>query len=300
MIIYAKPEDFEKVKNSYHFLLANHISGIDHIVPPAWSEKLRILGSCNAFMKKSLMYFPILGQCMLYGCRFIFLDRSFEKDKENIEQQLSEFIKLKKFGATLFFPEGTRFTQQKHETSIEFAKSRNLPILKYHLTPRTKGFKTCVEVMKKMNEKCSILDYETVFKGEKPTFLNMIKGKRFEIHIFMESIPIENVETTDEWLFNLFQRKDELQESFEKFGNFYEGRNQPKIQGIEIKPRLKVLINFILWFIVTIFSIVKFSFWMIQNEATFTLIAIIIARKFNVFCNFQSFRMFTLKLLLFF
>lgn len=36
------------------------------------------------------------------------------------------------------FPEGTRFTEKKHEASVKFAEERNMPILKHHLIPRTK------------------------------------------------------------------------------------------------------------------------------------------------------------------
>lgn len=40
----------------------------------------------------------------------------------------------------LLFAEGTRFTEDKHKTSLNFAKDKGLPLLKRHLTPRTKGF----------------------------------------------------------------------------------------------------------------------------------------------------------------
>lgn len=38
------------------------------------------------------------------------------------------------------FPEGTRFTQEKYEASMEVAREKGLPLLKHHLLPRTKGF----------------------------------------------------------------------------------------------------------------------------------------------------------------
>lgn len=40
----------------------------------------------------------------------------------------------------LLYPEGTRFTKKKHEAAVEFARSKNLPVLKHLLQPRTKGF----------------------------------------------------------------------------------------------------------------------------------------------------------------
>lgn len=46
------------------------------------------------------------------------------------------------FFQLLLTPEGTRFTPKKHEASIKFAMEKNLPILKHHLTPRTRGFTT--------------------------------------------------------------------------------------------------------------------------------------------------------------
>lgn len=42
-------------------------------------------------------------------------------------------------------PEGTRFTPTKHEASLKFAKERSLPLLKHHLTPRTRGFTTSLQ-----------------------------------------------------------------------------------------------------------------------------------------------------------
>ena len=46
------------------------------------------------------------------------------------------------------FAEGTRFTEEKHKISVEFAKSRGLPIFKHHLIPRTKGFCFLVKHLK--------------------------------------------------------------------------------------------------------------------------------------------------------
>jgi lysophosphatidic acid acyltransferase/lysophosphatidylinositol acyltransferase len=38
------------------------------------------------------------------------------------------------------FCEGTRYTEEKHIASLEFAKSKGLVELKHHLLPRTRGF----------------------------------------------------------------------------------------------------------------------------------------------------------------
>ena len=36
--------------------------------------------------------------------------------------------------------EGTRFTEAKREDSARYARDHNLPELKYHILPRSKGF----------------------------------------------------------------------------------------------------------------------------------------------------------------
>jgi lysophosphatidic acid acyltransferase/lysophosphatidylinositol acyltransferase len=40
----------------------------------------------------------------------------------------------------LLFPEGTRFTPEKHAAAVEFARSKGLPVFKHLLVPRAKGF----------------------------------------------------------------------------------------------------------------------------------------------------------------
>ena len=36
--------------------------------------------------------------------------------------------------------EGTRYTERKREESMKYAREKNLPELKYHILPRTRGF----------------------------------------------------------------------------------------------------------------------------------------------------------------
>lgn len=52
----------------------------------------------------------------------------------------------------LLYCEGTRFTEKKHRVSMEVALSKGLPVLKYHLLPRTKGFTTAVQCLRGTGE----------------------------------------------------------------------------------------------------------------------------------------------------
>lgn len=52
----------------------------------------------------------------------------------------------------LLYCEGTRFTEKKHRVSMEVAAAKGLPVLKYHLLPRTKGFTTAVQCLRGTGE----------------------------------------------------------------------------------------------------------------------------------------------------
>lgn len=47
------------------------------------------------------------------------------------------------------FCEGTRFTEDKYEEGIEYARRMGVQPLKHHLMPRTKGYAILAESLKK-------------------------------------------------------------------------------------------------------------------------------------------------------
>ena len=48
----------------------------------------------------------------------------------------------------IIFCEGTRFTEEKYKASVDFAKSKGLPVFKHHLYPRTRGFNLLMQLGK--------------------------------------------------------------------------------------------------------------------------------------------------------
>ena len=112
----------------------------------------------------------------------------------------------------LLYPEGTRFTPKKLEASQKFAIEKGLPVLKYHLTPRTKGFTASIPHMR--GKATAIYDIQIGFKLSdpvKPTMKNLLFGKRLEGHMYAKRIPTEEVpegdEAAAEWLQTLYQQK---------------------------------------------------------------------------------------------
>lgn len=112
----------------------------------------------------------------------------------------------------LLFPEGTRFTPKKHEASLEFAVKNNLPHLKHHLLPRTKGFIASLPSMR--GKVPAVYELELAFKEDapvKPTIRNMLLGKSLEAHYYLRRIPMEEVPKKpaeqEQFLRDIFIRK---------------------------------------------------------------------------------------------
>lgn len=110
------------------------------------------------------------------------------------------------------FPEGTRFTTEKHKASEIFAQEKNLKPLKHHLQPRTKGFIASLPSMK--GKVPAIYDIEIAFKDNdpvKPTITNLLYGKSVTAHMYMRRIPMEDVPcdevNQDIFLREMFQNK---------------------------------------------------------------------------------------------
>lgn len=92
------------------------------------------------------------------------------------------------------FPEGTRFTADKHKASEEFAREKNLSELKYHLQPRTRGFIASLPSMK--GKVPAVYDIFLAFpENEKnsPTITSLLYGKSVTAHMYMKRIPMEDV-----------------------------------------------------------------------------------------------------------
>lgn len=120
----------------------------------------------------------------------------------------------------LLFAEGTRFTPEKCEASQKFARLKGLPVLKHHLTPRTRGFIASLPSMKGKVD--AIYDFQLAFKStepNKPTMTSLLLGKKVQPYMYVQRIPLSEVpegeEAASQWLQELYQRKVDI--SFRNF-----------------------------------------------------------------------------------
>lgn len=112
----------------------------------------------------------------------------------------------------MIFPEGTRFTPAKHRDGLNFAKEKGLPQLKYHLTPRVKGFTTTLE---SVDRKCgAIYDVTVTFKQnnvDNSTVTDLMMGRKMDAYLYLKRIPLDevpmDVKGQEKFLFDLFVQK---------------------------------------------------------------------------------------------
>lgn len=275
--MHCKKEDFEYFGNEPNLSICNHIYEIDWLIAWVLIDKFHRLGYARGFVKGTIKFIPIWG--WFFGLAgHIFLKRSFEKDKEIIEDKIKEYMTCTENSWIALYAEGTRYTKEKYETSLKFAKERNLEPLKHHLVPRGRGFATCIPILKKNN--CKVM-YNVQLSFAKdatnpPYLASLVVGKKLVAHVYIDRIPMEKVEPTFEYLYEIYKQKDALQDSFDKYGNFYEGRGLKVEEGYKMERRTCVLVNSICWLLFEAFMIFHYSMKMIEEDQVIKLTAIIV------------------------
>ncbi|XP_017776995.1 PREDICTED: 1-acyl-sn-glycerol-3-phosphate acyltransferase gamma [Nicrophorus vespilloides] len=254
IILYIDKNDFDQYWGKEHACcIMNHTYEIDWLIGWMTCDRINMLGNCKAYAKKVIQYLPVLGWCWKFS-EFVFLERSYEKDRANIHKQVGELADHPDPMWLLLFPEGTRFSQSKHKASEQFATERNYKQLKYHLQPRTRGFVTSLPPMH--GKVPAVYDIIVAFDENdsvKPTITSMLHGKAVTAHMYMKRIPLEEVPESeadqDNFIRELFQKKDQMKESFVKTGDFFETSGVERVEGFSLPRRLHPLINMVMWMI---------------------------------------------------
>lgn len=92
MYIYIDDEILQKYVGKEHVLLMmNHSYEIDWLIGWMFCEKSGVLGNCKAYAKKVIQYIPAVGWSWKFA-EFVFLERSYDKDKEIIGRQINEIF----------------------------------------------------------------------------------------------------------------------------------------------------------------------------------------------------------------
>ena len=202
---------------SWYLITANHQSWVDiFVLFQLFHKKAPFL---KFFIKKELMYVPIVGQAW-WALDFPFMSRyskAFlakhpEKAGDDIKETQKACEKFSKTPSSVMnFLEGTRFTEDKHQ-------SQQSPY-KHLLKPKAGGIAFTIQAL---GDKFSALSNATiVYPGKTPTFWDMMCGRIDHILVEVNSIkipahfsqgdyqndPVLKQEVQD-WVSQLWQQKD--------------------------------------------------------------------------------------------
>lgn len=274
-VYHAKKEQEDQLFSGHNIFLANHGYELDWVGAWLVTDKFGHLASCKAMLKSDLKYIPVVGWSWAMSDQ-LFLDRNWEKDKHKFSGSLDVLLKYKPMVAT-FFCEGTRFTQEKIEASKKFAAERGLEAPKYHLIPRTKGFVAVMTHLKQRqrdNPGLEVYVYNAQIAYEESGALSIAdiikRGLKPKGHIYFDRIPISEIPDDEEgcatWLHNLFLKKDDLQEHFNKHNRF-PGHLDRRFANY--RPRMTTIANWIFWTLYTFLPLMKLTMNLYVKYGTF-------------------------------
>ncbi|XP_055135827.1 1-acyl-sn-glycerol-3-phosphate acyltransferase gamma isoform X1 [Symphalangus syndactylus] len=232
----------ERFGKEHAVIILNHNFEIDFLCGWTMCERFGVLGSSKVLAKKELLYVPLIGWTW-YFLEIVFCKRKWEEDRDTVVEGLRRLSDYPEYMWFLLYCEGTRFTETKHRVSMEVAAAKGLPVLKYHLLPRTKGFTTAVRCLR--GTVAAVYDVTLNFRGNKnPSLLGILYGKKYEADMCVRRFPLEDIPLDEkeaaQWLHKLYQEKDALQEIYNQKGVF---------PGEQFKPARRpwTLLNFLSW-----------------------------------------------------
>lgn len=188
-------------------VIANHVSWTDFYMIQALAIRAGMLGRCRWFAKIELRWVPLLGWG-IWAMGMPMVSRKWMKDKTELDRVFNGIV-VKKWPTWLIsFSEATRFTPKKYEETKVWCKEKNRPIPKHLLYPRTKGFVTTVQHLRKAKHMKAVYDI-TIAYGHHDKFLEApsiweslscggLSGHRgYKFHVDVKRIPLEDLPGSD-------------------------------------------------------------------------------------------------------
>uniref|UniRef100_A0A3B4ZLQ1 1-acylglycerol-3-phosphate O-acyltransferase 3 n=1 Tax=Stegastes partitus TaxID=144197 RepID=A0A3B4ZLQ1_9TELE len=238
--LYTDQATVDKFGKEHAIIILNHNFEIDFLCGWTMCERYGVLGSSKVLAKHELLKVPLIGWTW-YFLEIVFCKRKWEEDRNTVFTGLGRLKDYPEYMWFLLYCEGTRFTEKKHQISMQVAESKGLPKLKYHLLPRTKGFTTT---------------------------LHCLKGTG-GVHKHSPEVQQPNPDSPGANRFLVAVPQDALQEGYNKEGKF---------PGPTIIPprRLWTLLNFLFWATLLLSPLIKFACGVAVSGSPLLIIGFII------------------------
>ena len=206
--------------NKIDILISNHINTLDFILNIIVSKYFGDV-SYNIFMSKHTTYLPGIG-LIISSSTDIKLNRKLKEDKDNIINSINKV----KNGIIIIFPEGTRYSPDKHRNAIKYSNDNKLPVFNNTLFPKMKGLWLIINTLKKNNRLGNLIDisYEIPnFKKKKIHVKELFKYELGNTYAFIKTYKIptnlnfEDYEIFKNWFLSIWKKKDIYLENMNKY-----------------------------------------------------------------------------------
>ena len=238
--------------------IMNHHYEVDWLYGWMVGDRAGVLGNCRVYIKKMIQYVPIIGWAWCFSDT-LFLARDWSQDQSTLDKCLADLQDYPSPVWILLFPEGTRYTKQKYEASKQFAEEKNLPVLKHHLVPRTKGF---TYTLSRLDQNKIGVIYDVTLGCDTqvaPTLTNVLLGRQTTAHLYIRRFNISEVPRDEagaaEWLSRLYVEKDALLDNFHRTGKF-----DDQYTGVSLPARPFTLILSVSLNMIVLCGLVKMVF----------------------------------------
>jgi 1-acyl-sn-glycerol-3-phosphate acyltransferase len=237
-------------------VIANHVSWTDFYMIQALALRANMLGRCRWFAKIQLKKVPFLGWG-LWAMGMPLVSRNWVKDKKELDRVFEGIVKrgwptcssfpvstslvFNRANAEILtglisYSEATRYTPEKYEETKVWCKENEKPLPKHLLYPRTKGFITTVQHLRKAKQVKAVYDMTIAYsRGNKfleaPTIWDTLslpglseqQGFKFHVHarrFELNSLPDNDAELA-KW----------LEERWIEKGEWLEGKREEWARG---------------------------------------------------------------------
>ena len=196
--------------NNIDILVANHVSSLDFLLLVSIIKQFENR-NIYSIIKKELVLVPGLG-FLLISAPDIKLNRHMDEDEDNIINT----VKKIKSGIIFIFPEGTRYTPDKHELALKYSSDNNLYSFKNTLYPKMKGLWLVYKTLINENRMGKIIDVTTIvenFRHKKAQMEALLTTDMGNTLCILNTYTVPSIPTYDifkKWFLDIWIIKDNL------------------------------------------------------------------------------------------
>ncbi|KAI1374155.1 1-acyl-sn-glycerol-3-phosphate acyltransferase [Hypoxylon crocopeplum] len=198
-------------------VISNHVTWADFYMIQAMALRSGMLGQCRWFAKIQLRWVPFLGWG-LWAMGMPMVSRNWMRDQLELQRVFGGIVHRKWPMWLISFSEATRFTPTKYEESRIWCKRNGRPQPLHLLYPRTKGFVTTVQQLRKAPHVKAVYDFTVAYQHKDKFHVapnmwetlklpNLSRSQAYKFRIHVRRFPLEDLPYTDEELANWLEQR---------------------------------------------------------------------------------------------